>query len=151
MKKRNERQLSGVGGFIESILAVIIVSCGFILLSSAISIAIYGWENELTDSKMEEACRDVLNTIRSNKTIMVGENTIDPNIRLDGKDFLPKAGEFCGIQVIVTDAGSGEIYPLLNHGNETGGHRSHYICSEPVNIQISPIDLRPGLISVIVW
>lgn len=151
MKYSYERRLSGVGGFIESIMAIIIVCCGFILLSSAISIIVCEWEIGSADRKMENVCKDVIDTITSDITAMVGKNAIDPSIRLELNDLSLETAKIHGIRVIVTEIGSGETYILFAHGNETDSQAQRYIYSEPINILVSQIEIHPGLISVIAW
>jgi hypothetical protein len=147
---RSDRK--AIGGFIEAMLAVMVVTCGVFLLSTSIVILSDGWRNDTNDQVMKEFCNEIMSDLIEDNEIMIEDSLIDLKMaETFSERYFDQIEGQQGALVFLEDLNEGKIHRILESGKEWNENQTRYSRSEPVNIRISSLDVRPGLLVVMVW
>jgi len=141
-----------VGGFLEAMLAIMVVTCGVFLLSSSVLLFGSGFQNNAHDQMMEDICEDLMTSILEDEAIMIGDSLIDfQQIQSLPEECINRTEDLQGALVLLLDLNGGMTYHLLESGEEWKERQPRYLHTQPVNIQFSSLDIHPALLTVVVW
>ncbi len=133
----------GMGGFYEAIMAMVIVTCGVMLLT--VSLTFLSVE-EVDGDALDRRCDAVLSSIIGNTTWSRGTSMLDHSV-LVRANWTTMLGEG-GARIMLTyPDGTTEV--LHQQGEMGDGERSGG--SAPVNLYFHQADVRAALLTVWVW
>lgn len=144
---------SGVGGFFDSFLVMIIVTVGLMLVTSTL----YFTNGEMSDlnrsESLEYASQDLLDQIASDGSLFVEDGLID-FIAIKGASNLSLSvgNSARGYMIILI-----EVHPvstpltLVENGTIPSDLEGLHTAKMPVNVQHSESDIRAAIISAWVW
>jgi hypothetical protein len=134
----------GIGGFIESILAIMIVTSGLLLLTfSFYLIAI----DDVADSELHSRCEELMDLVLDDSSLLIEERVIEhsalTHINFSKIDI---ANEF---KLVINELSPESTIVLGENGSYIEGERC--CLSVPINVYHSPMDVRPALLRVWTW
>jgi len=136
----------------EAMLAVMVVTCGVFLLSTSIIILSDGWRNDTNDQVMRGFCNQIMSDLLEDNDIMIEDSLMDlEKVETFSERYLDQIEGQQGVLVFLEDLKEREIHRILESGKEWNENQTRYSRSEPVNIRVSSLDVRPGLLVVMVW
>ncbi len=140
---RTKRQ--GVGGFIEAMLAIVIVTSGMMLLSLAFSLM----ELDDTSSSAEEGCQQLMEEVlkdagQGTRSLLIDRSQLD-DVNLSRPEKVR------GYSVFLIEIMEDDIINLSTGGEGyyAGGER--YQIKQPISISFSSRDVRAAVLVVWVW
>jgi hypothetical protein len=134
----------GVGGFYESIMAMMVVTVGVLILTASLTFMSARQESEAPDL----LCDRVVERLLNDEVIQISDRLLDASglahWNLSSDPYL--AGK--GIKVMLA-YGDGLVDVLFQQGEWDGSDRVSR--SEAVNVFFNHADVRPALLIVWVW
>jgi hypothetical protein len=149
--RRKLRQVDGVGGFFESILAMMVVTMGIVLITASFTLISAKSEGG-RGIDLKKECSLMVERITSNTAICSEEGVLmhDHLSEITVKEFSPNEG-MSGYKVILTEVPRGGATVLLSNGTEPLVCREKVSVSVPVNIVYSDTEVKAAILSVWAW
>ncbi len=145
-----DRSRKGVGGFFESILAMMLVTIGMVLITS--SIALFSKEVKENDGNaaLENRCLGIRDELLSNLSVM-NEDCLSYQriIFLKAGELRVQSGFGFFISVIERSNDGPMLLISLNNSQYEG--IGCVAVTAPITIQHAPNDMRAGLLTVCLW
>ncbi|NYT12486.1 MAG: hypothetical protein GKC03_08085 [Methanomassiliicoccales archaeon] len=134
----------GIGGFIESILAIMIVTSGLLILTLSFYIIAI---DDVADSELDSRCQELMNLVLDDSSLLIDEGVIEhsalAHINLSKIDI---ENEF---KLVINELSPESTIVLGENGSYIEGERC--CLSMPINVYHSPKDVRPALLRVWTW
>lgn len=138
------RDRDGIGGFMESILAIMIVTSGLLLLTFSFYLTAI---DDVVDSELDGRCEELIDLVMDDSSLMREEGVIEhsalAHINFSKIDI---DNEF---KLVINDLHSESTIVLGERGSYIEGERC--CLTVPVNVYHSPMDVRPALLRVWTW
>ena len=135
-----------VGGFYEAIVALMVVTAGVVLLTTAFTLLLAGQIDEGEGSKA--GCEEALSKIIEDPALAKGYLMLDGR-ELDHVDYSALLGDVKGGVKVMLSYPDGSISVLHEEGGPAMEDRESR--SVPVNIFLHQGDIRAAIITVWVW
>lgn len=136
---------SGIGGFYEAIVAMMVVTAGIVLLTCSFTFLEVG-EDEERD--LRAACEHIMSSLLGNRTLSPSDRMVDQR-QLDRADWTETRGDWEGGVAVFLTLPDGTSRTLYRDG--PGSVAERCAMSEPVNIIEHGGIVSAGLLTVWVW
>jgi hypothetical protein len=143
LRYRNTR---GIGGFYESIMALMVVTVGMILLTT--SFALLTVDRGQDDQGAEGRCEELMGKVLNDPTWAISDRFLD-NRALSHLDVRSMISNWTGGVKLMLTFPDGTSKVLWESGGEAGPVRA--CLSEPVNIRYDQALVRAALLTIWVW
>ncbi len=144
---RSMRERTGVGGFYEALMAMVVVTLGVVLLSASLSI-IAVHSGPPFDLRGE--AQHILEQVRCGANWTIESGVLDAHRLGALKNGTVGQGQASGFKVVLLEVG-GAPRVLLFNGSGPGSDVEVAVTSIPVNLFYSPTDVRAATLSVWAW
>lgn len=138
------RDRNGVGGFIEAILAIMIVTSGLILLTFSFYLVAI---DDDVDSDLDGRCEELINLVLDDVSIMIEPDVIRHSAL--GKIDFSKIDIENGFKLMIDEISPEFTIVLGGRGTYSEGEKC--CLSVPVNVYHAPNDVRPALLIAWTW
>lgn len=135
-----------MGGFYEAILALMVVTAGVVLLTTALTFILVGTDQGPDVRK--DTCGDVMDKILDDPVLSRGHLMLD-QYALEREDWDELLGTVGGGIKVMLSFPDGSILVLHQQGEPTDGERESR--SEAVNIYHHQGDVRAAILTVWAW
>jgi hypothetical protein len=135
---------NGIGGFLESILAIMIVTSGLLLLTFSFYLTAI---DDVADSELQSRCEQLIDLVLDDRSLMREEGVIEHSA-LKHINF-SKIDIDNGFKLVINEFSPESTIVLGERGTYIEGDRC--CLSVPINVYRSPMDVRPALLRVWAW
>lgn len=142
-----------VGGFIESILAVMIVTCGIMLLTASLAFVSMQIDTSGDSRKLEDTSETILQRFLSQDQLFLSETVLDFSGLGSSQSRAWDEGLYIdGYRIEIIEL-TPEISSIFKNGNSIPSiHTSDVISlTVPISVQHSELDVRASLLTVWTW
>lgn len=142
-----------VGGFIESILAVMIVICGIMLLTTSMAFVSMQMADDEGPERLEDASDGILQRFLAEDQLLLSKTVIDFT-ELDSyhNHTLDSGLQVAGYRIEIVEI-TPEITPIFEEKNGSSPPQASDMVSLtiPISVHHSDLDVRASLLTVWVW
>jgi hypothetical protein len=142
----------GVGGFFEAIVAMMVITVGVAIVTSALGIVLADLGGHMDRDDLERSAELLLADILDNMSVEGPSFCVSYDIALSMGTELPIPQGANGFEIVLKEAvTSGSDITLARRGVETVSAAERVALSQPVIVVHALSDRRAALMTVIVW
>jgi hypothetical protein len=152
MKRRTRPGRSGIGGFMESVLAMMVVICGVMLVTVSLAFVGIGLGRDSGDAALDAGCRSLCSQFSAlGPPFFEGEVLQNTSVRMLNASLFHAASGVNGYCITLRDLTAGSSSVVLLRAGDPGSANHTLSMSFPLLLSLPDRTLHAAKVTVIAW
>ncbi len=150
--RRARPSASGIGGFFDSIMVIVVVTVGVMLVFASVSIATGKLSESSTKRSLEKEADRILEQFLSERRMFVRDGVLSASSMEEPCTISIDKGRVLGCRFLLTELSENGVPVVIAENGTLPSHLDEVqVRSVPINVQYALGDVRAAILSIWIW